>query len=147
MKKLLMTNPRNISALFARLALGVVVFPHGAQKLFGWFGGYGFSGSMAFLTGKIGLPWVLALLAILIEVFGSLFLIIGFSTRLAAFAFIVHFAGAVLTSHIHNGFFMNWYVQQNKGEGVEYFVLLFGLAIIALINGGGKASVDAAVFN
>jgi putative oxidoreductase len=145
MKKLLSTNPENVSALIARLALGLVLFPHGAQKLLGWFGGYGFTGTMGFLTGKVGLPWIGGLLVILIEFFGALFLIFGFFTRLAAFCIIVLFTGIVLSTHIHNGFFMNWSAQANKGEGLEYFYLVFGLAIIILINGGGKASADAAI--
>ncbi|HKB45236.1 MAG TPA: DoxX family protein [Chitinophagaceae bacterium] len=145
MKNLFSTNPENISALVARLALGFVVFPHGAQKLLGWFGGYGFNGTMGFLTGPAGLPWIVALLVILIEFFGSLLLIFGFATRFAVFCIIAEFIGVVLSTHIHNGFFMNWYALPKKGEGLEYFILLFGLAIATLISGGGKASVDSIV--
>lgn len=145
MKKLFATNSENTAALFARVALGVVVFPHGAQKLLGWFGGYGFDGTMGFLTGTTGLPSVLALLVILIEFFGSLFLIAGFATRLAAIGIIGNFIGVVATSHLSSGFFMNWYAQPNTGEGLEYFILLFGLAIISFVAGGGRASADAAI--
>jgi putative oxidoreductase len=145
MKKLLATNSENTTALLARLALGIVVFPHGAQKLLGWFGGYGFDGTMGFLTGTAGLPSVIALLVILIEFFGSLFLITGFATRLAAIGILANFIGVVVTSNLHNGFFMNWYAQANKGEGLEYFILLFGLGVISLIAGGGRASADAAI--
>ena len=147
MKKLLATNSANTTALIARLALGIVVFPHGAQKLLGWFGGYGFEGTMGFLTGTAGLPWIVAFLVILIEFFGALFLITGFATRLAAIGVIGNFLGVVVTSHLNNGFFMNWYSQPNKGEGIEFFILLFGLAIISFIAGGGRASVDAAITN
>lgn len=145
MKRILNTNPQNTAALVARLALGIVIFPHGAQKLLGWFGGYGFSGTMGFLTGKAGLPWLIALLVILIEFIGSLLLVVGFATRVAAAAVIANFIGVVLSSHIHNGFFMNWYSQGGQGEGIEYFLLLFGLAISLLISGGGRGSVDAAI--
>lgn len=145
MKKLLATNSANSLALIARLALGIVVFPHGAQKLLGWFGGNGFTGSMGFLTGAAGLPYLIALLVILIEFFGALFLIAGFATRLAAIGILGNFIGIVVTAQLHNGFFMNWGGQANKGEGLEYFILLFALAIISLIAGGGKASVDAAI--
>ena len=145
MKKLLVTNAENTTALLARLALGVVVFPHGAQKLLGWFGGYGFDGTMGFLTGTAGLPSVIALLVILIEFFGTIFLIAGFATRLAAIGILGNFIGVVVTSNLNNGFFMNWYAQPNKGEGLEYFILLFGLAIISLVAGGGRASIDAAI--
>jgi putative oxidoreductase len=134
MKKLLATDPENSSALLARLALGIVIFPHGAQKLLGWFGGYG-----------AGLPSFIALLVILIEFFGSLFLIAGFATRFAAIGIIGTFIGVVVSSHLNSGFFMNWYAQPNKGEGLEYFILLFGLAMIVLVAGGGKASADAVI--
>jgi putative oxidoreductase len=147
MKKLLATKSNNSAALVARLALGIAIFPHGAQKLLGWFGGYGFDGTMGFLTGSAGLPRIVALLVILIEFFGALFLLFGFATRIAALGIIGNFTGVVLTSQIHNGFFMNWYNQPNQGEGLEYFILLFGLAIVSLIAGGGKASIDAALAN
>jgi putative oxidoreductase len=146
MNKLLYTNANNWPALVARLALGITIFPHGAQKLLGAFGGYGFSGTMGFLTGQAGLPYVLALLVILIEFFGSLFLIFGFLTRFAALGFAGLFLGIVFKVHLANGFFMNWGGSQ-KGEGIEFFILLFGLVIISLILGGGKASVDAAIVN
>ena len=147
MKKLLSTNSNNWSALFARLALGITIFPHGAQKLLGWFGGFGFNGTMGFLTGQAHLPWIIAFLVILIESVGAILLIFGFFTRLAAIGFILNFLGVFFHTHIHNGFFMNWYMQPNKGEGYEYFILIFGLALVALISGGGKASVDAAIAN
>ena len=144
MKKIIATNANNTAALIARLALGIALFPHGAQKLLGLFGGYGFTGTMGFLTTKAGLPYIIALLVILIEFFGSLFILFGLLTRVAAFGIIALFIGVVLTSHIQNGFFMNWGGTQ-KGEGIEYFILLFGLAISLLITGGGKASIDASM--
>lgn len=145
MKKLLLTNTNNWAALVARLALGVTIFPHGAQKLLGWFGGYGYAGTMGFLTGQMHLPWIIALLVILIEFFGSLLLFFGFFTRIAAFATLVSFLGVLFKVHIHNGFFMNWGMQAAIGEGYEYFILLFGLVIIPLIAGGGKASIDGMI--
>ena len=145
MKKLLSTNSNNWTALVARLALGITLFPHGAQKLLGWFGGYGYNGTMGFFTGQMHLPWIIALLVILIEFFGSLLLIFGFLTRISALAISASFLGVLFAVHINNGFFMNWNMEANKGEGFEYFILLFGLAIISLISGGGKASVDAAI--
>lgn len=145
MKKILATNPNNLTALTARAALGITILPHGAQKLFGWFGGNGFTGTMGFLTTAAGLPYIIALLVILIEFFASLFLILGFLTRIAAFGMLALFTGVVLTVHLHNGFFMNWGKEAGKGEGLEYFILLFGLALISLIAGGGKASIDAGI--
>jgi|SRR4051794_37463838 putative oxidoreductase len=145
MNRIIATDTNNWTALIARLAIGITVFPHGAQKLLGWFGGYGFNGTMGFLTTGAGLPFILALLVILIEFFGSLFLIFGFLTRISALGMIALFTGVVFTSHISNGFFMNWNMEAGKGEGLEYFVLLFGLVIISLIAGGGKASIDATI--
>jgi putative oxidoreductase len=144
MKKILATNPTNITALIARLAVGIVIFPHGAQKLFGWFGGYGFSGTMGFLTGTVHLPSILAVLVILIESIGALFVFTGFLTRIAALGIFIQFLGVMFTVHWQNGFFMNWGGNQ-KGEGIEFFLLLFALSIILMITGGGKASIDAAI--
>lgn len=144
MKKIIATNPNDRTALIGRLALGIMLFPHGAQKLLGMFGGYGFTGTMGFLTTKAELPYIVALLVILIEFFGSLFILFGFLTRVTAVGIIGLFIGVVLTTHIQNGFFMNWTGTQ-AGEGIEFFILLFGLAINLLITGGGKASVDAAI--
>lgn len=143
MKKIFATDSTNTLALIARVSLGIVIFAHGAQKLVGWFGGYGFNGTMGFLTETVGLPYIIGLLVILIESFGALFLIAGFATRIAAIGIIVNFIGVVVTSHLNSSFFMNWHSEAGKGEGLEYFILLFGLAIITLIVGGGKASVDA----
>jgi putative oxidoreductase len=144
MKNLLATNSNNWSALVARLALGLVVFPHGAQKLLGWFGGYGFEGTMGFLTSQAGLSYLVALLVILIESIAALFVIFGFFTRISALGIFGLFTGIVLKVNAANGFFMNWAGNQ-KGEGIEYFLLLLGLALVLIITGGGKASVDAAL--
>ncbi|HWJ25460.1 MAG TPA: DoxX family protein [Flavisolibacter sp.] len=143
MQSIFSTNPLNTSALVARLALAIVVFPHGAQKLLGWFGGHGFSGTMAAFKGMMGLPYIIALLVILVEFFGPLLLLIGLATRIAALAILGEFIGIVVFAHIYNGFFMNWAKQGGKGEGLEYFFLLFGLTIILLIDGGGRGSIDA----
>jgi putative oxidoreductase len=147
MNKLLATNPNNWTALIVRLALGIVIFPHGAQKLLGWFGGYGYQGTMGFLTGSAHLPWILALLVILIEFFGALFLVFGFFTRLAAFGMLVNFIGIIITSHSKNGFFMNWSNTPGVGQGYEYHLLVIGMSLALLIAGGGKASIDSLLFN
>jgi len=144
MKKLLSTNSNNWSALIARLALGITVFIHGAQKLFGWFGGYGFEGTMGFLTGQAGLPYIIALLVILIESVAALMVIAGVFTRVAAFGIFGLFTIIMIKFHAAHGFFMNWAGNQ-KGEGIEYFLLLLTLALTLIISGGGAASVDAAL--
>ena len=124
-----------------RLTLAAAIFPHGAQKLLGWFGGYGFQGTMGFFTGAMGLPWLLALGVILIEFFAPLMLVLGVGTRLAALGLGTVMTTAMLMVHIHNGFFMNWFGTQ-KGEGIEYFLLVIGLALALIVSGGGRWSVD-----
>ena len=144
MKKVLTTNSENWTSLIARLALGATVFAHGAQKLFGWFGGYGFKASMGFLTGQANLPYFIALLVILIESIAALLLVAGLFTRVAATGIFGLFAIIMVKFHSTNGFYMNWNGDQ-KGEGIEYFVILLGVALTLIIAGGGKASLDAAL--
>jgi len=146
MKKLLSTNSDNWAALVARVALGATVFAHGAQKLFGWFGGYGFKGTIGFLTGQAGLPYFIALLVILIESIAALMVVAGILTRVAALGIFGLFTIIMFKFHSANGFFMNWAGNQ-KGEGIEYFIILLGVALTLIIVGGGKASLDAALAN
>jgi putative oxidoreductase len=140
MKYLFQTND-NYSYWVPRVILGCVMFPHGAQKLFGWFGGFGFTNSMTYFTQTTGLPWIIAFLIIMGESLGSLGLIVGFFTRLSALGLICIMVGAIVTVHIPNGFFMNWFGKQ-AGEGFEYHLLVIGMSIPLLISGGGKYSVD-----
>jgi putative oxidoreductase len=128
--------------LLLRLTLGLLFFPHGAQKLLGWFGGYGFAGTMGYFRQKF--PAVLGLLAILAEFLGSLGLIAGFLTRIAAFGILCVMVVAVFSVHWEHGFFMNWTGQQ-KGEGFEFHLLVIAIAVVLLIAGGGLWSIDAAI--
>ena len=140
-KQFLATDQQSWSLLVSRLALGAVILPHGMQKALGLFGGYGFTGTMGFLQ-SMGMPFLIALLVILAEFVGSIGLILGIGTRFMAFSVGLTMAGAaILGGHINNGFFMNWFGAQ-KGEGVEYFILVVGLALDLLISGSGKYSVD-----
>ena len=140
-KQFLATDQQSWSLLVSRLALGVVILPHGMQKALGLFGGYGFTGTMGFLQ-SMGMPFLVALLVILAEFVGSIGLILGIGTRFMAFSVGLTMAGAaILGGHINNGFFMNWFGVQ-KGEGVEYFILVVGLALALLISGSGKYSFD-----
>ena len=126
---------------FLRLALGIMMFPHGAQKLLGWFGGYGFNGTMGYFTGTVGTPWIVGLLVILGEFFGSLLLIAGLGTRFAAASLVVIMLGAAWQLR-SNGFFMNWFGNQ-KGEGVELFLLAVGIGLALVVTGAGKWSLDS----
>jgi putative oxidoreductase len=129
------------TALLLRLTLGIVMFPHGAQKALGWFGGYGFEGTMGFFTQQMGIPAFFAFLAIMAEFAGSLALIFGFMTRVAAFGIFMNMLVATLMVHLPVGFFMNWNGQQ-QGEGYEYHLLAMGIAVTLMLRGGGKLSVD-----
>jgi putative oxidoreductase len=141
MKNKILTTEDSAAPLIARLTLGIVMLPHGAQTMLGWFGGYGFSGTMGFLTGTLHIPAVFAFLAIAAEFFGSLGLIFGFLSRIAAFGIGITMAVAALLAHAANGFFMNWFGNQ-KGEGYEYHLLTIGLALAVVVQGSGKCSID-----
>jgi len=127
-----------------RLVLGIVFFAHGAQKMLGWFGGYGFTGTMGFFTGAMHIPAVFAFLAIAAEFFGGLGLIVGFLTRISAFGIAFNMLVAVAMVHAQFGFFMNWTGTQ-KGEGFEYHLLTLASAIFLMIKGAGAFSIDRAL--
>ena len=133
----------DIGAFIARIALGIVILPHGLQKLVGLFGGAGFSGTVEFFVSS-GLPAFVAILLIIGESFGALGLILGFLSRLAALGITIIMIGAVVTVQLQNGFFMNW-TGTKAGEGFEFHLLAIGLALIVLIKGGGIWSVDGAI--
>ncbi len=140
LRAFLATDP-DWSATAARVTLGAVMLPHGAQKLLGWFGGPGFGDAMGFLTGPMGLPAPLAALIILIESLGALALVLGIAGRAMAAGVAAIMVGAIATVHYANGFFMNWGGSQ-PGEGFEYHLLAIGLALVVMLRGSGAASVD-----
>jgi putative oxidoreductase len=143
MKKLLATPNDGVLTLM-RLVLGIVFFLHGSQKMLGWFGGFGFTGTMHFFTGLLHIPAPFAVLAICAEFCGGLGLIVGLLTRVAAFGISVNMVVAIWMVHLANGPFMNWYGNQ-KGEGYEYHLLALALAIPIMIRGAGAFSVDGAL--
>ncbi len=140
LKKILRTE-NDTSALILRVVLGIVFLPHGLQKVFGLFGGNGFTGTMGFFTGTLGIPTFFAFMAIAAEFLGSLGLIAGLITRIAALGICVMITVAALMLHVQNGFFMNWFGNQ-KGEGFEYHILVAAMAAALVIKGGGKWSLD-----
>ncbi len=142
--KILFDTDDGWSGLILRLTLGVVMWPHGAQKLLGWYGGFGFSGTMGFFTEQMHVPWIVAFLVIIGESLGSLALLAGFLTRFAAASLGVIMLGAISMVHWPHGFFMNWFGKQ-QGEGFEYHVLVIGISIALLITGGGKWSLDGLI--
>jgi putative oxidoreductase len=139
-RKLVATDNDAATAM-VRLVLGVIFFAHGAQKMLGWFGGYGFTGTMGFFTGVMHIPALFAFLAIAAEFLGGLGLIFGFLTRIAALGIGCNMIVAVAMVHHHFGFFMNWTGAQ-KGEGYEYHLLILAVTIFLMIRGAGAASID-----
>ena len=127
-----------------RLVLAVVFLAHGSQKMLGWFGGYGFKATMGFFTQTMHIPAALAFLAISAEFFGGLGLLLGLLSRVAAFGITVNMLVAVFTTHLPNGFFMNWTGQQ-KGEGFEFHLLVIALTLALMIRGAGAFSLDRAI--
>lgn len=133
--KLLATN-KDITLTILRVTLGLVIFPHGAQKVLGAFGGYGFEGTMGFFS-SLGIPYIFGVLAIVAEFFGAIGLILGLFTRLAAFGIASTMVVAAVLVHLPNGFFVN-----NNGYGYEYHILAVGIAIPLIIKGAGSFSLD-----
>jgi putative oxidoreductase len=144
LSKLIKTDA-NWVVTIVRIVLGVVFFAHGAQKMLGWFGGYGFSGTMGFFTKTMGIPTPLAFLAIAAEFFGGLGLIFGLLSRIAASGIGVNMLVAIAMVHRHFGFFANWSGSQ-KGEGYEYHLLAIAIAVAIIIRGAGALSLDRAIY-
>ena len=143
LRSLLVTDDSKVTAIL-RLVLGVVFFAHGAQKLLGWYGGPGISGSMSLFTGYLHIPAPLAFLAIAAEFFGGLGLVLGFLTRIAAFGIAMNMIVAIAMVHSTFGFFMNWTGTQ-KGEGFEYHLLALAITAFLMVQGAGAFSVDRTI--
>ncbi len=139
-QKLMNTTDDFVMTLL-RLALGAVFFAHGAQKVLGWFGGFGFRATLGFFTQMMHIPVVLAVLAIAAEFLGGIGLLIGFLGRVAAFGIATNMVVAVILVHRHFGLFVNWSGMQ-KGEGYEYHILAIVICLAILIRGSGALSID-----
>lgn len=138
-QKLLQT-PNDLVLAFARIILGIVFFAHGAQKMLGWFGGFGFSGTVE-AFGKMGMAAPLIYFVIFVEFFGALSMIFGLLARLGGLGITALMVGAILTVHLRNGFYMNWFGNQ-KGEGFEFHLLAVALAVLIMVRGAGAFSLD-----
>ena len=141
LKKLITTNNNDATLLLVRVLLGSVMLAHGLQKTFGWFGGFGWSNSINYFTGTVGLPSILAAFIILIESIGAILLIAGIGARINAFLMIVVILGAFFIAHLPNGFYMNWF-GNHKGEGFEFDILFWAIGILIVVKGAGRWSVD-----
>lgn len=143
MNALFQTDDR-CSGLIIRVTLALVMFPHGAQKLLGWFGGHGFEGTIGAFTQQMGIPWLIAFLVIIGQSLGAVALALGFLTRFSAASIGGIMVGAIAMVHWPHGFFMNWFGQQ-AGEGFEYHLLMIGMALALVVSGGGKWSIDGGI--
>lgn len=141
LSKLFQTDEKSYSLLFLRITAAIVMLPHGAQKLFGWFGGHGFQATINGFSSYVGIPPFLGALNILVESVGALFLLFGLFSRISAFGLAVTMVVAVFTAHIQNGFFMNW-SGTAAGEGFEYHILYFAISFLLLVKGGGAYALD-----
>jgi putative oxidoreductase len=145
--KLVLNTRPSWTGLILRLTLALVIFPHGAQKVLGWYGGYGWSGTMKYLTGAAGLPTAIATLVMLIEFLAPVALVLGLFTRGAVVGLMAVMVGAIMKVHLSNGFFMNWNNAPLKGEGFEYHLLVLGMALALFIAGAGSFSLDRSIAN
>jgi putative oxidoreductase len=140
-----LATPSDASATVARVALGLIMLPHGMQHALGLFGGYGFSGTFGWMTGTLGFPAPLAALAIITELVAPLLLITGLGGRAAALGIIGIMAGAIVT-HAPAGFFMNWFGRLPAGtEGFEYHLVVAALAAVVVLKGSGALSLDRVI--
>jgi putative oxidoreductase len=142
-RKLINTTDDSVMTIL-RLVLGVLFFAHGAQKTLGWFGGYGFSGTMGFFTNAMHIPAPLAFLAICAEFLGGIGLLVGLLGRVAAFGIACNMVVAVVMVHRHFGLFANWFGNQ-KGEGIEYHLLALAICLAVMVKGSGALSIDRAL--
>jgi putative oxidoreductase len=141
LRALIATN-KDPGALAGRIVLGGIMLPHGFQHALGLFGGYGFAGTLSWMTKTLGFPAPLAALAIATELIAPVLLLAGLGGRLASLGIVGIMAGAIST-HAPNGFFMNWFGSLPAGaEGFEYHLLASGLACVVALNGSGALSLD-----
>lgn len=143
MFKALLVTDNSPAQLFIRVALGVVMFPHGAQKVLGWFGGAGITKTLQAFAG-MGFPAWSVVILMVVESLGALLLVAGFLTRLWAVGIGTAMTICMFMSHIQHGFFMNWFGKQ-QGEGYEFHLLVIGICLALLIKGGGMLSIDGAL--
>ncbi|VVM06416.1 thiosulfate dehydrogenase [quinone] large subunit [Methylacidimicrobium cyclopophantes] len=137
----LLATRRSLGPFVLRLGLAIVFFPHGAQNIFGWFGGRGLAASTAFLHQSLHIPMLLAQAAVWTQLLAPIALAFGFFTRLAAFALGTTMAVAAILVHLRYGFFMNWFGTQ-AGEGFEFHILAVAGCLCLLFTGGGSLSAD-----
>jgi putative oxidoreductase len=135
------STPEDWSLAAVRVVLGVIFFAHGAQKMFGWYGGSGLVKSMRTFTQDLHIPAVLAFLVIAGEFLGGVGLLLGLFSRLAALVIGLTMLGAVAMVHLRHGLFLNWFGEK-KGLGIEFHLLAIALAMLVVLKGSGAFSLD-----
>ncbi|CAM3079851.1 hypothetical protein DRF59_06535 [Chryseobacterium flavum] len=142
-KQWMISSKNEWGPFILRLTLGIVLFPHAVQKLFGWFGGPGLGGEMDYMTTHVGLHPLVAAAAIIVECLGTFLILIGLCTKLTSIAVFFLFIGMIVVDHASHGFFMNWFGKIPAGaEGFEYHLLVLGICLTLIVQGAGKYSID-----
>lgn len=136
--KKFLRSSNDVTLALMRLILGVIFLGHGGQKAMGWFGGYGWNGTMHMFTGMMHFPAFFAACAILAEFVGGILLIIGFLSRLAALGIAINMMVAILKVHLHNGLLG----AGPQHPGFDFPLACLALAILIIMKGGGALSVD-----
>jgi putative oxidoreductase len=139
MVRILQTDP-SYALVILRLGLALTFFAHGAQHVFGWFGGRGLADTIENWNKKRGIPVPLCILALFIELGGALAMLSGFLVRPAAVGLALFMAMAMKESHWKNGFFLNQ--GPGKGAGIEFCLALFTMSAAVLTGGAGALSID-----
>jgi putative oxidoreductase len=137
----LLRTSNDLTLTIGRSILALVFLGHGTQKVFGWFGGLGFSATLEVFEDTMGIPPALTMMAMAAEVLGGLGLLAGLLTRMAAAGVLVVMIVAPLANGLYVRFFMNW-TGRNPGEGFEYHLLAIALILVVLVHGGGAMSLD-----
>jgi len=131
----------SLGLMLLRVVLGVVFFAHGAQKVFGWFGGYGLSGTVGYFKNVVHVPAPLAYLGPFIEFLGGIALILGLFTKFAALGIFLMMLVATIKVHLPAGFFLSG-KGDGKGQGYEFTLTLAVISLVLVILGGGVYSID-----
>jgi putative oxidoreductase len=143
-QQLLFRTPNDLTLTLARVALALVFLGHGSQKVFGWFGGLGFAGTLEMFERTMGIPPALTVMAMVAEVLGGLGLLVGLLARIAAAGVLIVMIVAPFANGLYVRFFMNW-TGRNPGEGFEYHMLAIALILVILVHGAGAASLDRVI--
>ncbi len=135
----------SVALFLLRIILGVVFFAHGAQKVFGWFGGYGLSGTVGYFKNVVHVPTLLAYLGPFVEFVGGIALLIGVFTKFAALGIFIMMLVATLKVHLPMGFFLSG-KGDGKGQGYEFSLTLAVISLVLVLLGGGFYSIDHLIY-